>query len=91
MCIRDRYTVAAGIKANPEYPGFERVIIAPTPSKRLEWVDASYDTPRGRVTSKWSHWEKGIRYEITTPSPAQIIIGGKIHDVNPGSYIFFSE
>lgn len=85
------YTVAAGIKADSEYPGFERVIIAPTPSKRLEWVDVSYDTPHGRVTSKWSHWEKGTRYEITSPSPAKIIIGGKTHNVDAGSYVFFGE
>lgn len=85
------YTVAAGIKADPANPGFERAIIAPTPSKRLEWVDVSYDTPRGKITSKWSHWENGIRYEITTPTPAKIIVGDKTYNVSAGSYVFFSK
>lgn len=82
------YTVAAGIR--PAQAGFREAIIAPTPDRRLGWLDVSLKTAYGRIASKWICGESGIRYEIHTPVPALIIIGGREHRVSEGSYIFWT-
>ena len=74
-----------------EAPGFERVRIAPQPDTRLEWLEASIDTRKGLVRSLWKQEEGRIRYEITTPSPAVIVIDGVETEVGPGEYIFYSH
>lgn len=87
------YEEAAGIR--PEEPGFAKVRIAPKPDARLEWLEVSLETRRGLVRSAWSHIEengcKKIRYEIITPSPSVIVIGGKEKKVQAGEYVFFTD
>ena len=80
------YEVALGI--TPQKPGFEEVRIAPVPTDRIERMSAILDTRHGRIVSKWRHFEHKIRYEITTPVKATIVIDGKEFTVENGSYIF---
>ena len=81
------YEVACGIK--PLAPGFEKIVIAPNPTDKLDYLSARIDTKNGTVSSKWCHFEGKIRYEITTPCDnTLIIINGKEHTVNKGTYIF---
>ena len=81
------YEEAAGIQ--PIKPGFAEIRIEPKPDPRLGWLSASIETRQGLVSSKWVWQSEGVQYEITTPSPAKIIIGGKKHEVCPGSYTFW--
>lgn len=81
------YTAAAGIR--PAVAGFREAVIAPVPEKRLGWLDVSLETAYGRIASKWTFKDNGIRYEIHTPVPAAVIIGGKEYRVQKGSYIFY--
>ena len=71
--------------------GFERVKIAPKPDSRLDWLEASIETRKGLVRSLWKQEEGRFRYEITTPSPASIVIDGVETQVGPGEYIFYSR
>ena len=82
------YGVACGIKTVEDKPGFEEVIIAPTPTKKLDWLSAKIETRKGSVSSAWFKEGDSFRYEITTPSKATIIIDGKEHRVEKGSYVF---
>ncbi len=82
------YGVACGIQTVDEFPGFERIVIAPQPTDKLDFLSASIDTRYGLVSSKWYHEGGKVRYEITTPSDALIIIDGKEYSVSKGSYIF---
>lgn len=82
------YGVACGIQTVEEHPGFEKIIIAPHPTDKLDYLSASIETRRGLVSSKWLHVDGKIRYEITTPSRALIVIDGKEYNVEKGSYIF---
>lgn len=82
------YEVAAGIKTVEEYPGFEKIVFAPTPDDRIDWLAASIDTKYGRVESKWFHFDGKIRYKIVTPTPATIYIEDKTYHVEPGTYLF---
>lgn len=85
------YTVAAGIRIREEYPGYEKVRIAPIPDRRLEWLEAVLDTRHGRIRSRWQQAEGCWRYEITVPVEAEIVIGGESRTVEPGSYLFYSS
>lgn len=80
------FGVACGIQ--PEEPGFARARIAPLPDKRAGSLCAVLDTVHGRIRSFWKYTEEGIRYEIDTPVPAEIVIAGKSTHVPAGRYLF---
>ena len=84
------YGYAAGIRPDPEAPGYERAIIAPHPDARLGWLEARYESRFGMITSRWENTPDGVRYEITTPVEAEITIAGETQIVPAGSYLFFS-
>lgn len=84
------YEVAAGIGREEGTAGFDSLVINPHPDKRLEWLEASVETDNGIVSSKWIHTlDGGIRYEITVPTDARIVIDGKSKNVKKGSYVFY--
>lgn len=85
------YSVSAGIVPIEEYPGFERVMIAPVPDRRLGFINASLDTVCGRIESSWRYDGDCVRYEITVAMPADIVIDGVSRSVEPGSYIFYGR
>ena len=82
------YEVGCGIRPVEDAPGFARVIIAPTPTDKLDHLSARIETRHGTVSSKWYHFEGKIRYEISTPVPTTIIINGVAYEVDRGDYIF---
>ncbi len=64
------YETLAGIKSDPEQPGFKHIIMRPQPVGDLTFVKASYRSPYGRITSEW-HLEKGaFDWKITIPPNA---------------------
>lgn len=83
------YAVAGGIRPDESHPGFARAVIAPTPSARIQGFEAEYRTARGTIVSKWTNEGGTVRYDIQTPVPATVVIGGKRHDVSAGSYLFY--
>lgn len=84
------YTVSAGIRPDERHPGYEQVVIAPKPDRRLGWLRAELETQHGRICSAWVCEDEKIRYEIHTPVPALITIGAEESRVEPGEYIFYS-
>ena len=84
------YGYAAGIRPDPDAPGYARAIIAPHPDDRLGWMEARYDSRYGMITSRWENTPDGVRYEITTPVEAEITIAGETQTVPAGSYLFYS-
>ncbi len=83
------YEVAGGIKIVK--PGFDEIIINPHPDKRLGWLTVNIKTRYGELVSFWEVVDDEIRYEITTPTKATIVIGDVKTVVNPGKYIFFGK
>ncbi len=83
------FGVACGIQ--PAEPGFARARIAPLPDPRLNSLEAVLDTVHGRIRSAWKYTDHGIRYEIDTPVPAEIVLDGKIRTVGKGSYLFGTQ
>ena len=79
---------AAGITPCEDAPGFARIRIAPKPDPRLGELRAVLDTAAGRIRSEWSYEDGRVRCEIDTPVEAEIVIGGIVHRVGPGKYLF---
>ena len=85
------YGVAAGIKPVEEAPGYAGVRIEPLPDERLDWLEASLETRHGMIRSAWKKERTVWRHDITVPVEAEIVIDGKLHRVEPGSYSFYYE
>ncbi|HWT26853.1 MAG TPA: alpha-L-rhamnosidase C-terminal domain-containing protein, partial [Mobilitalea sp.] len=85
------YGVAAGIKAMEEFPGYEKVMIAPNPDTRLDWLKASLETKHGLIRSEWKRTSDLWRYEIETPVDTYVTIAGKSYEVSKGIHTFYSK
>ena len=59
------YRVLAGIEAAE--PGFAHIEFDPTPVGDLDYAEASVDTIRGEVASRWELIEDGIAVDATVP------------------------
>ena len=82
------YEYALGINPCEEKPGFEKIVLEPHPTDKLDHLSARIETRRGTLISAWYREGNSFRYEITTPSPATVIIDGVTHRVDKGSYLF---
>ncbi len=82
------YEKAAGIQVDSSAPGFEKVIIAPIPDKRLGWLDVSFQSGYGTIRSSWSFDGNTPRYNISVPVDATVIIGDKTYHLEKGCYLF---
>ena len=83
------YEYLAGIR--PLKPGFAEIELRPYPISGLEYVDCSYDSVRGRISSSWKvedgvfKWDvevpEGIRTEVYLPGSAvpEVVVGGHHH------------
>lgn len=85
------YEKAAGIQLLEEAPGFEKVRIEPQADYRIGWLEASIDTKHGRICSRWTNEDRGIKYEIETAVDAEIIINKEKYIVRPGCYTFWKD
>lgn len=82
------YTYAAGIRRIEEYPGFSKVLFAPYPTDRLDYLNASIQTVSGLVCAGWKKNGNGFTYTVTTPVPSVVRIGGKDIEIAAGTYSF---
>jgi alpha-L-rhamnosidase len=62
------YQDLAGITVDPAAPGFKHILVRPQPVADLAWVDASYDSVRGRISTRWER--RGDRFLLTVSIPA---------------------
>jgi alpha-L-rhamnosidase len=57
----------AGIQFDPERPGFQHVVIRPTPVGDITWAGADYDSVRGRISSWWRLSAKEFALDVSIP------------------------
>src|SRR5690606_23062429 len=59
----------AGIKRDPEYPGFKQFVIRPASpdATELTWANVSFESPVGTITSNWSRKGGQLQLELTVP------------------------
>jgi len=57
----------AGIKPHPLAKGFDRFSIRPQPMEGLTWVEAEYNSVRGKIRVFWERVEEEFVLKITVP------------------------
>ena len=62
------YENLAGIKADPELPGFKHVIMQPVPVGDLKFVKATHRSPYGLISSKWHKDAQTFDWQIEIPA-----------------------
>ena len=62
------YKDLVGIDSDPEAPGFENVVIKPTPVGDLTWAEASYDSLRGEIRCRWERDGSKFTLQLTIPA-----------------------
>jgi alpha-L-rhamnosidase len=62
------YENLAGIKPDPEQPGFKHIIMRPEPVGDLQFVKASHRSPYGLIASDWQKLNGVFRWNITVPA-----------------------
>ncbi|MEN3323119.1 glycoside hydrolase family 78 protein [Mariniflexile soesokkakense] len=61
------YENMAGIKSNPDYPGFKQIIMKPDFKAGLNYVNASYKSIHGLIKSHWKQNKSKLSWNITIP------------------------
>ena len=62
------YEDLAGIKSDPEQPGFKHIIMKPTPVGDLTFVKATHQSPYGLISSDWHRDGKNFDWRIEIPA-----------------------
>lgn len=64
------WETAAGIAADPEQPGFKHIIMKPIPDKRLGYLNATYHSAAGTISSNWKYKGDKWYWTFTVPKGA---------------------
>ncbi len=62
------YENIAGIKSDPQMPGFKQIIMKPAFEVKLNYVNATYESAYGAIKSNWKKDKKGMNWEISIPA-----------------------
>lgn len=75
-----------GINTCEEQPGYRRILFAPAPDRRIEWVKCGIDTAYGEVKSEYRLENGQWHFTLTVPCgcEAQACIFGKTFDLTEG-------
>jgi alpha-L-rhamnosidase len=68
------YEDLAGIRSDPERPGFQRVIIHPVPAGDLTFVKASHKSMYGTITTSWKRDAGHFTLEVTIPPNTSALV-----------------
>lgn len=64
----------AGIAPDPAVPGFRQFVVKPHPVDDLRHAEASYDSVRGRIESRWRNGPDGFRLEVHVPANTSAVV-----------------
>jgi alpha-L-rhamnosidase len=62
------YENLAGIKSDPEQPGFKHIIMRPEPVGDLRFAKASHRSPYGLIVSDWQKQDGIFRWKVIIPA-----------------------
>lgn len=62
------YRGLGGVSCDPSGPGFKKIILKPQIVGDLSGADAAYDSPYGRIASKWQREGDKLTMNVTIPS-----------------------
>ncbi|HOM99228.1 MAG TPA: glycoside hydrolase family 78 protein [Acidobacteriota bacterium] len=61
------YENVAGIRPDPDGPGYRRFVLAPEPGGKLTWAEATLDSPYGNIRSRWERRGNQLVLEFRVP------------------------
>lgn len=82
------YSDLAGIRIDPDAPGFKNIIIKPAVVGDLTWVKGCYDSVRGRIVSEWKRDGSRLILNVTIPPNASATVfvpAQHAEDINEGT------
>lgn len=85
------FEYAAGIRPTFDAPGFEKIILKPTPGGSLTWAEGTYKTKFGTIRSGWKIENGRFDYHCSIPkqTTAELTLpDGSTHPLSPGEYTF---
>jgi len=62
------YEYVAGIQSDPQRPGFEHITMKPLVEGDLDFVNASYQSLRGKITSEWRIDGRKFSWKLSIPA-----------------------
>ncbi|WP_207755442.1 alpha-L-rhamnosidase [Nonomuraea cypriaca] len=68
------YSGVAGLGQEDDSAGFRRPLVRPLPGGALTWAEAAYDTPLGRLSSRWELNDGTLTLSVRIPPGAQATI-----------------
>jgi alpha-L-rhamnosidase len=68
------YENMAGIKSNPETPGFKQIIMKPDFEAGLTYVNASYESIHGLIKSNWKKNKSNLQWNIMIPANTSALV-----------------
>ncbi|PWB26228.1 glycoside hydrolase family 78 protein [Flavobacterium sp. HTF] len=68
------YENTAGIKSNPETPGFKEIIMKPDFNSGLTFVNASYESIHGLIKSHWKKSKNTLVWNVTIPPNTSAVV-----------------
>ena len=85
------YKMVAGIR--PAEPGYDRLLLQPTPGPGLDWAKASLQTRHGVVESGWRREGDGFAVDVVVPEGIEadvVLPDGTRQVVSGGTHAFTS-
>lgn len=85
------YEDLAGIRPDPDHPGFKHTIIHPTLVNRLHFVRASHDSLYGKISSEWKRNGDHVNLSVSIPpnTTATVYVpGGSKVEIGSGTSHF---
>ncbi len=68
------YENMAGIKSNPDTPGFKQIIMKPDFNAGLIFVNASYESIYGTIKSDWKKNKNTLEWKISIPANSSAVV-----------------
>ena len=62
------YEDIAGIKSDPDRPGFKHIIMRPQPTGDLKWARATHRSPYGLISSEWKKAGESFSWDVMVPA-----------------------
>ena len=61
------HEVLAGIRPDPQHPGFKHIILKPTPMGKITWAKATHESPYGSIKSHWEIKDHAFVWNVEIP------------------------
>jgi len=68
------YENMAGIKSDPENPGFKKIIMKPDFNAGLTYVNASYESIYGTIKSNWKKNKNALEWKVVIPVNSSAVV-----------------